>query len=121
MDFLFYFFYGLFRRFDRDPTFTSILATFIVINLYLLAILKLFLKLGFVRSYPTFHNTYLYNKLYWYIPAAIVLCIVYSYFSNSRRGLIIKKFEEKNDFYSMGAVFLFVLIVSVPIFTVAYF
>ena len=116
MNFLFYFFYGFFRRGDNDAAFTAILATFILIALYFLAAIKFLFHFGLIGSYPRFGDIYLYNKLYWYIPGAIVLGAVYLYFSSDRRKAIIDEYDSFEDFYTFGTVMLFLFVLLLPIF-----
>jgi hypothetical protein len=76
---------------------------------------KLFVHLGIISNIPRFSDIYLYNKLYWYIPSAIVLGAVYLYFSSDRRKVIIKKYDEQEDFYSFGTIMLFILLLALPL------
>ena len=120
MNFLFYFFYRIFKTYDDDPAFTAIISSFLVVCLYLLSTHTILHKLGYVSELPIFSHTYLYNKLYWYGPISIVFGIVYLFFSKKKRGAIIKMFDEVEDFFSFRSILIFTLVVALPIFIITY-
>lgn len=121
MNFLFYFFYRIFRSYDDDPAFTSIISVFVIFCLYLLATHRIFFNMGYVENLPIFSRTYLYNKLYWYVPILVLFGIFYMFFLKGKRDAIIKKFDEFEDFFSFRSILIFTIIISLPIFVIAYF
>jgi uncharacterized membrane protein len=117
-DFVFYFFYGILRRTDDDPIFTSILGVFLIIALHIIAFLSVLVHFN-LFSFPRFSNTYLYNKLYWYIPGALVLVPIYLYFSKRKTKNILQKYSEKEDFYSAVNILFFLLLIIIPALAIA--
>lgn len=116
-DFAFYFFYGILIKRNDDTIFTSILGVFVIVGFHLLTVIKLLDHFG-ILSYPTFSSTYLYNKLYWYIPCALLLVIVFLYFNKARTKKLIEMYSAKDNFYSIGNIFLFVLFVILPVLAI---
>jgi len=117
-DFVFYFFYGILRRTDDDPIFTSILGVFIIIALHIISFLSILAHFN-LFSFPRFSNTYLYNKLYWYIPGAIILGCIFVFFGKERTKAIIQKYMEKENFYSAGNILFFLLQILIPALAIA--
>lgn len=113
-NFAFYFFYRELARRNDDSIFTSILGVFIIIGLHFFTIIKVLDNFGII-SYPTFSSTYLYNKLYWYIPCAVILGVVYLYFNKVKTKAIIEKYSANDNFYSIGNILLFLLQILIPI------
>jgi hypothetical protein len=121
MNFLFYFYYRIFKTYDKDPSFTAILAVFITFCLYLLSIHKILFNFGYVSKLPVFSNTYLFNKLRWMVPVLVLFVFFYMFFTSDKRQTIIQRFNKHDDFFSFGSIFLFVLIIGLPIFLIAHF
>lgn len=115
MDFLFFFLYGLFKRYDNDPKFTSVLGVFIVVSLYLIAILKLLVRLKLIDNFPIFSETYYYNKLAWTLVALPFCFLVILYFDKKKVKTIIEKHQVIDTFYDFKRLGLFVIIVGLPI------
>jgi len=115
MDFLFFFFYGLFKRYDNDPKFTSILAVFIIISLYLITLLKALVRLKLIDNFPSFSETYYYNKLAWTFVALPFCFLVILYFDKKKVKTIIEKYQSIDTFYDFKRLGLFVLIFGLPI------
>lgn len=113
-NFIFYFFYRIFNGRKEDPEFYSLIATFLIIVLHLATVMKVLDYFG-VMDFPNFSDTYLYNKLYYYIPLAVVLGIVWLFYGKSRKKSIIQKYSSRDVFYSFGNILLFVLHFAIPI------
>lgn len=115
MDFLYFFFYGLFKRYDDDPKFTSILGVFIVISLYLIMILRILVRLRIIDKFPSFSDTYTYNKLAWVLVVIPFCFLVVLYFNKKKIEAIINKYQAVESFYDFKRLVLFILIVGLPI------
>lgn len=103
------------KRYNDDPIFTSICATFIVIGIYLVALLKILVAFGFLSEFPVFSKTYLYNKLSWYPYLAVIFALVYFYFSRAKRKALIQEFNAAEDFYSGKVIVKFLIILAIPV------
>lgn len=112
---LFYFFYGIFRRYDPDPTFTSFLTVCIIVCLYLIAGMDILVHFKALSKFPSFSDTYLYNKLYWYIPIFIVIGAVAIAFPSRKWKETIVLFDRHEDFYSFGRIMMLALAIALPI------
>lgn len=117
-DFQFYFFYGILVRRNDDPIFTSILGVFVIVGLHLLTIIRLLDYFGIV-SYPSFNSAYLYNKLFWYIPGAVILGGVYIYFGKVKTKSIIDRYSAKDNFFTFQHILFFLLQILIPIIVIA--
>lgn len=113
-DFVFYFFYGILKRRNDDTVFTSIIGVFLLAGLHLMTIIEILVYFKLIKM-PVFSSTYLYNKLSWYIPWAVVLGIIYMYFGKKKTKTIIEKYSSKENFYSLANNTLFLLIIGIPV------
>ena len=119
-NFLFYFFYNLFTRLKIDDTiFTSVLWTFIIIGLNIMAFIKLLVWFNVMASMPLFSKIYLYNKLHWFLPLSVVLLIVFLYFNKGKTKKIIEKNEERHNFFTLKNIVTFLATIIVPSFIIA--
>ena len=119
-NFLFYFFYNLFTRLKIDDTiFTSVLWTFIIIGLHIMAFIKLLVWFNVMASMPLFSKIYLYNKLHWFLPLSVVLLIVFLYFNKGKTKKIIEKNEERHNFFTLKNIVTFLATIIVPSFIIA--
>lgn len=112
---LYYFFYGIFRRYDSDPTFTSFLTVCITVCLYLIAGMNILVHFKVLSEYPRFSDIYLYNKLYWYIPILIIIGAVAIAFPSRKWREAIDYFDSYEDFYSFGRIMLMLSVIALPI------
>lgn len=87
---------------------------FIIVGFHMLTLIKLLAYFSII-SYPTFSSTYRYNKLYWYIPEAVLLSVVYIYFGKVKIKVIIEKYSANDNFYSIGNILLFLLLIVIPV------
>lgn len=120
-DFAFYFFYGILASRKDNTVFTSILGVAIIISLHILSIAILLSYFNVIGKIPVFSKTYLYNKLYWYIPVLLLIGIVFLYFNKSKVKSILEKYSAKEDFYSFGNIMFFLLMIVVPSLVIAKF
>lgn len=120
-DFAFYFIYGIFASRKDNTVFTSILGVAIIIFLHILSIVILLSYFNVMGKIPVFSKTYLYNKLYWYVPVLLLIGIVYLYFNKTKVRSILEKYSAKDEFYSFGNIILFLLMIAAPILVIAKF
>ncbi len=119
-NFVFYFFYRMLSRSgDDDSLFSSILGVFLVIGLHIIALLKILAHFNVIEGLPIFSDTYLHNKLYWFLPLGVILGIVYLYFNKRKAKRVIDKYSSKENFYSLGNVTLFIFLIVVPAIVIA--
>ena len=118
-NFVFYFFYRLLPYKEDDKIYTAILFCFIIVGLHLIAFVKILKYFNISGDLPVFSSIYLYNKLYWYIPGAIILAIMLFYF-NKRRVKEIIKHRDVERFFSLKNIFFFLLTLILPILVIAY-
>ena len=117
--FVFYFFYRLLPYKESDRIYTSILFCFIVVGLHLVAFSKILKYLNVMGDLPVFSKVYLYNKLYWYIPCAVIFIIMLLYFNKVRVKEIIKH-RDVERFFSLKNILFFLLILILPILVLSY-
>jgi hypothetical protein len=119
-DFIFYFFYGMLRKTDKDPVFTAKLGVFIGVWLHVMALLSIIEYLVGFKT-PTFSEHYAINKAYWYIPGIVVLILLLLCFNNKKTDAIMKKYSSRGKFYSFPNVLFFLLSFGIPILIMAIF
>jgi len=120
-DFAFYFFYGILERRKDNTVFTSILGVTIIVFLHVLSVVFLLSHFNIIGKIPVFSNTYLYNKLYWFVPSLVFIGIIFLYFTKRKVKSILEKYSAKEDFYSFGSIIFFLLMIVVPSLVIAKF
>ena len=120
-EFAFYFIYKILARLNDDTVFTSVLGVAIIIFLHVLSIAILLSHFHVIGKLPVFSETYLYNKLYWYLPSLLFIGIVFMFFTKSKVKSIVEKYSGKEDFFSFGNIILFLLMILVPALVIAKF
>ncbi|RYY61018.1 MAG: hypothetical protein EOO05_07910 [Chitinophagaceae bacterium] len=98
----------------RDmPEFTAKLGVCIIAGLHLGLMFTILAKLR-IMAYPRFSNIYLYNKLGWYFPIAVLVLLVLAYFSKSRTARLIEKYSAR-DVHTFPCFLLFISTIVAPV------
>ena len=118
-DFAFYFLFKMLSRKKDDAVFISTLGVAIIISLHILAVAILLGYFQLIPKIPVFSNTYLYNKLYWYTPALMVIGIAFLYFTKTRVQTVFAKYSSSGNFYSNLNILLLLLIILTPAIIIA--
>lgn len=114
--FIFYFFYMLFLRLRvRDPSFTSVLWTCIIISIHILAGIKMLVLVKLLDEFPTFSTRYSQSKFYWALPFSVVFVFVFLYFTKKRREEIVEKHRNVDFFFTTTNIFMFLATIIIPI------
>jgi len=113
--FVFYFFYRTLLKLNDDTIFTAKLGVAIVLCLHLISLANILKFFGLIDGIPIFSDIYLFNKLYWYPFIIIIIGLILLNFNKVKTKAIIEKYSANDNFYSIGNILLFLLLIVIPV------
>lgn len=114
--FIFYYFYKYFVRIkDGNPRFGAVCGIILTIGFQVFFILSLLKKKIGLQALPDFSSSHATNKLVYMLITLPFLIYALFYFNKTSTKVILEKYEEREDIFSVKYFLLFFLITIGPL------